>query len=207
MILDLTMPANIIEKNSIDIWICQFDTHQEKLDSFFLTLSIDEINRAERFKFKEHRNRFIIFHGFMREVLAKYLLFDPQKINFIKGDKGKPYLSNEHKSTLQFNLSHTQDVALLAIADKGEVGIDIESIDRKTDWQGIAKRFFTAQEYDALFALPEDEQRLAFYDHWTRKEAYMKVLGTGLSLSPTVFSLTMAPQKPAIIELHNNQIH
>ncbi|MCU7836775.1 MAG: 4'-phosphopantetheinyl transferase superfamily protein [gamma proteobacterium symbiont of Taylorina sp.] len=191
-----------IKENNIDIWLCQSDSQQSKLDYFYSILCNEEKKRADRFKFDEHKNRFIVFHGFLRDVLAKYLTLDAKDIQYIKGEKGKPYLSNSESPSLQFNLSHTRDVAILAITKKGEVGVDIESIDRKTDWQGIVKRFFTVQEQRALFALEKEEQRQAFYELWTRKEAYMKVLGTGLSLSPTEFTLSVPPEKPALIDHH-----
>jgi len=144
----------------------------------------------------------------MREVLSRYLDINAVDVQYIKGKKGKPYLSDEMgtaNKVLQFNLSHCAEVAILAISQQGEVGVDIESIDRKTDWQGIVKRFFTVQEQQALFSLPQDQQRLAFYELWTRKEAYMKVLGTGLSLSPTAFCLTVPPEKPALLKHYDKQ--
>ena len=109
-------------------------------------------------------------------------------------------------SPIQFNLSHTQQVALLAVTLDKDVGIDIEHIDRKTDWKGICQRFFTKPEQEALFSLAESQQELAFYTLWTRKEAYMKVLGTGLSLSPTEFTLTVPPESPALVEHHSQKI-
>jgi len=194
-----------MKSNTIDIWICQFDTQQHNLDNFYLTLSAEEKQRAKRYKFSEHKNYFIIFHGFMREILAKYLQIKPIDIEYTKGEKGKPYLSSCLNSSIQFNLSHTKDIALLAISSDGEVGVDIEHLDRKTDWKGIVKRFFTADEQQALFILPEELQQQAFYELWTRKEAYMKVLGSGLSLSPTAFSLTVPPEKPALLQHHSKK--
>ena len=141
----------------------------------------------------------------MRSVLAHYLSIDAQEINYDKGEQGKPFLSDSNTTQLQFNLSHTQDVAILAITKSNEVGIDIEHNDRKTDWKGIVKRFFTEPEQEALFSLPEIQQANAFFDLWTRKEAYMKVLGTGLSLSPTEFTLTVLPQEPALIKHHSTK--
>lgn len=193
-----------LQKSTIDIWLCN-SAHHNKHDDFYSILSAEEIKRAKRYKFEQHKNRFIIFHGFMRKVLAIYLQLKPIDIEYIKGEKGKPYLANTLSSSLQFNLSHTRDIAILAIASQSEVGVDIEHIDRKTDWQGIVKRFFTDQEQQTLFELPEELQQQAFYELWTRKEAYMKVLGSGLSLSPTDFSLTVPPQAPALIHHYSEQ--
>ena len=192
-----------LEENIIDIWLCQSDSVQDRTDYFMSALSSEEKARAERFKFDIHRNRFVLYHGFMREVLAKYLNVDPAAIEYKTGDKGKPSLSDSTCETqsLQFNLSHTQDNAMLAVTKKAEVGIDIEHIDRNTDWKGICQRFFTQPEQKALFSIETlEEQERAFYELWTRKEAYMKVLGTGLSLSPTEFTLTVPPEQPALVE-------
>jgi len=155
-----------------------------------------------RFKFPQHQQQFVIFHGFMRQVLARYLGLELHEVVFKKGDKGKPYIitPDTDKVALQFNLSHTQNVALLALSSDLELGVDIEHTARKTDWQGISRRFFTNTEQAALFSLVEEEhQKEAFYDLWTRKEAYMKVIGSGLALAPTQFSLTVLPQRPALI--------
>lgn len=160
--------------------------------------------RAERFKFDIHRNRFIASHGFMRTVLAKYLNIKANEIEYLQGEQGKPFLSND-QDDLQFNLSHTQDFAILAVTRNATLGIDIESTDRKTDWQGICKRFFTLSEQEALFSLNEGQQAFAFFDLWTRKEAYMKVIGAGLSLSPLDFSLSVFPEKPVLIHHDSNK--
>ncbi len=198
-----------LQENVIDIWLCQANELQSKAGDFYAALSIEEKNRADRFKFETHKNRFILFHGFMREVLAKYLTISPEHIQYTKGEKGKPYLflKDDNERALQFNLSHTRDIALLAVTKKAELGVDIECIDRKTEWQGIAKRFFTLSEQTSLFALPVQQQQPAFYELWTRKEAYMKVLGCGLSLSPTQFSLTVPPEVPALIEHHSEKYY
>ncbi|MCP3849133.1 MAG: 4'-phosphopantetheinyl transferase superfamily protein [Gammaproteobacteria bacterium] len=141
----------------------------------------------------------------MRTVLARYVGIKADEIEYEKGEQGKPFISILNPEKIQFNLSHTQDIAILAITKKYEVGIDIEHNDRKTDWKGICKRFFTEPEQQALFSLPEAQQSNAFFDLWTRKEAYMKVLGTGLSLSPTEFTLTVIPEKPALVAHHSSK--
>lgn len=168
-------------------------------------LSKEEQERAKGFKFALHRSRFIASHGFTRAVLARYLSIKDIDIVYNKGNHGKPYLTSINKQNIQFNLSHSHDLALLAVTQGNEVGVDIEYCQRKTDWQGIVKRFFTATEQKALFLLPEIQQREAFFQLWTRKEAYMKVLGTGLALAPTQFSLSVPPEKPCLLAHHSSQ--
>ena len=170
--------------------------------NFHSMLSTEEQDRAKRFKFDQHRERFIISHGFKRSVLANYLNINPSSLQFQKGDKGKPSLleTDYESQSLTFNISHTEDITLLAVTQGREVGVDIEYMNRKTDWLSIGQRFFTEPEQQALFSLSEEAQKAAFFQLWTRKEAYMKVLGTGLSLAPTAFTLTVPPQSPALIQ-------
>ena len=205
--ISFSIPPNqlILSDTQIDIWLCVLSDIESRNNHFLAQLSPEEKSRAQRFKFDIHRNRFIVSHGFVRTVLANYLTIEANEINYLKGEQGKPYLANPNPNNLQFNLSHTKDVALLAVTKKVAVGIDIEHNDRKTDWKGICQRFFTEPEQKALFSLAEGQQGNAFFDLWTRKEAYMKVLGTGLSLSPTEFTLTVFPEKPALVEHHSTK--
>ncbi len=197
-----------LEPGVIDIWLCQADTVQESASHFSALLSAEELARAQRFKFDIHREQFIISHGFKRSVLANYLNIEAASIQYQLGDKGKPSLleAGYDRRALQFNLTHTEDITLLAVTCDREVGVDIEYMDRKTDWQAIGQRFFTAPEQQALFSLTKEKQRSAFFQLWTRKEAYMKVLGSGLSLPPTAFTLTVFPQLPALIQHHSTKI-
>ncbi len=190
------------------IWICRAEQWLDRKDELFADLSEQEQMRALRFSLLEHKDRFVIFHGFMRRVLAAYLETRVSELRFTSGIKGKPYLDNPDTDTLplQFNLTHTQDIALLAVNLQQEVGIDIEYKKRSADWQGIARRFCTQTEQAALFSLSSTtQQQAAFFDLWTRKEACMKVLGSGLSLPPAQFSMTVAPQKPALIAYHSDK--
>lgn len=205
-----TSPMKVtLSDTQIDIWLCTLPDIEDRNAHFLFQLSPEEKSRAERFKFELHRNRFIASHGFMRKVLARYLNIEADKIEYLNGEKGKPCLADSsyyNLNGLQFNLSHTQDLAILAVTKNAALGIDIEYNNRKTDWKGICKRFFTVPEQQALFSLAEEQQEIAFFDLWTRKEAYMKVLGTGLSLSPTEFTLTVLPQQPALIQHHSKKI-
>ncbi|MFK5985452.1 MAG: 4'-phosphopantetheinyl transferase superfamily protein [Pseudomonadota bacterium] len=192
-----------LDDTSIDIWLCNAENMLSQSDYFFSILSANEQVRALRFKFDTHRNRFIISHGFTRCVLAKYLQVTPADIKYKKEQLGKPYLSDINKSALTFNLSHTEDISILAVAKYSQLGIDIEYKNRKTDWQAISQKFYTHSEKKSLSAIKnENHQKQAFYELWTRKEAYMKVIGTGLSLPPTGFSLSVPPASPILIKHH-----
>ncbi len=162
--------------------------HQAKLKHLYPLLSDAEKERSEQFNSFKHRKKFIASHGFLHAALGYYIDTSAEDIKFSYKDNGKPVLIDEQNpQQLQFNMSHSGNIAILAICRNQSVGIDIEFIQRKSDWHGISKRFFTPNEQQALFKLPEAQQKDAFYQIWTRKEAHMKVTGEGLRLPPTHF--------------------
>ena len=186
--------------NEVHIWVSFLNLHQAKLKHLYPLLSDVEKERSERFKFFKHRKLFIASHGFLHSVLAYYIDTPAGDIQFTQGDNGKPFLiESQNQNNIQFNMSHSNNMAILAICKNHQLGIDIEYKDRKADWLGISKRFFTQNEQDALFALPEAQQKDAFYQVWTRKEAHMKVTGEGLRLSPSQFEVSVPPQTAQFI--------
>jgi len=124
-------------------------------------------------------------------VLARYLETQPEAVRFAYGEYGKPALSDEH--VLRFNLSHSNEVALLAVALDAELGVDVEHIRADFASEDIARRYFSRTEVDAFNALPPDERVAAFFRCWTRKEAYIKAIGKGLSQALDEFDVTLAP--------------
>lgn len=161
-------------------------------------LADDERARAARFRFDEHRARFIVFRARLREVLAAELGADPRDVRFDYGERGKPRLAAPWSASgLEFNLSHSADRALLAVTRGRPVGIDLERTDRKTHCLQLAERFFSQREVAALLALPAQQQRPAFFTCWTRKEAYIKARGEGLALPLADFAVSLVPDEPA----------
>jgi len=153
-------------------------------------LSADELMRAQRFVRPALGDRFIIVHGLLRLLLGRYLGVVPQDLSFDRGIHGKPCLGGDFtRSDLQFNLSDSQDVVFYAMTRDQPLGIDVEWIRPEIDHQAIAQRFFTVGEYQQLMALPPEERMDGFYRCWVRKEAYIKALGRGLSLSLTQFDV------------------
>ena len=146
--------------------------------------------------------RFIAAHGFMRSVLALYTQQAAETLEFDKGEHGKPFLI--HNPHLHFNLSHSQDIAMLAVATQ-HIGIDVECINRKNDWQKIIQRFFTESEQKKILSLDESLQQRAFFEVWTRKEAHMKVTGQGLFLAPGQFTVSVPPEPAELLALNNKQ--
>jgi 4'-phosphopantetheinyl transferase len=154
-------------------------------------LSPDERDRASRFRFDRDRNHFIVCRGTLRELLD----IGPER-RFIYGDFGKPMLED---SPVRFNVSHSHGMALIAITEGREVGCDIERIDPSFADDNIPEHFFSQYEVAALRALPEKEQCAAFFRCWTRKEAFIKACGMGMSLALDSFDVTLGPDQPAAL--------
>lgn len=152
-------------------------------------LSAEEWQRGQRFLREEHRRRFCMARAFLRLILARYLGIKPEHIQFREGIHGKLYLADS-QLPLEFNVSHSEDLALYAVTLDNEIGIDIEWMNPSLEIQPLAARVFTPEEYQTLLALPARQQLPAFYRLWTRKEAYLKALGLGLS----GLSLTMSEE-------------
>jgi len=186
--------------NEIHIWLNYLNLHQARLKHLYPLLSAAEKERSERFKHYKPRKNYIASHGFLHTVLSYYVNTPANEITFSLGEQGKPSIIDEQNSeNIQFNLSHSGNLAILAVCKNHQLGVDIEHTDRKADWGGIARRFFTEDEQGKFFQLNENMQEDAFYKVWTRKEAHMKVTGKGLSLSPTQFEISIPPEPAAFI--------
>jgi 4'-phosphopantetheinyl transferase len=137
--------------------------------------------------------------GALRHILAGYLGCAPAEIGFSYTAYGKPFLRNEEKHGLRFNLSHSEDQALLAVTRGRVVGVDIEQIRPDFATEEIAKRFFSEREWKELRGLPAAERTTAFFRCWTRKEAFIKAVGEGLSFPLDAFAVSLAPGEPAAL--------
>jgi 4'-phosphopantetheinyl transferase len=155
----------------------------------------EELGRADRFRFERDRSRFIVGRALLRELLGRYTGCAPGEIAFRYGEFQKPMLADGP----WFNLSHSGPIALYAISAAGEVGIDVELYDPSFARERIAERFFSPAEVRALRSLPLDAQPRAFLSCWTRKEAFIKARGDGLSLALDSFDVTLAPDLPAAL--------
>lgn len=187
-----------LETGTVHVWRISLDQPFESDQHFRRMLEPDEINRASRFHFEKHRNHFIVARGFLRSVVARYLEMRPEALRFSYGAYGKPALASEH--LLRFNLSHSHEVALLAVTLDAELGVDVEHIRADFASEEIARRFFSRAEVEVFNALPQEEQVAAFFRCWTRKEAYIKAIGKGLSQALDAFDVTLAPDAaPALL--------
>ncbi len=181
-------------QRTVHLWRLPLEPAPATQVSLAALLTPDERERAAAFHFERDRRRFAAARGALRRVLGDYLGIAPETIRFVYGPQGKPALAGEE---LQFNLTHSGEWALLAVSDAPTVGVDLEQVRSVRDLRGVARRFFAPGEVARLLALPADEQPAAFFQCWTRKEAFIKALGSGLSHPLDRFEVAFGPDVPA----------
>lgn len=171
-----------LDAASIHIWAVELDDASFDATRALKLLSADEQSRSAKFVFERDRRRYAMAHTALRRILAGYLGTDAADLQFVAGENGKPSLAAIFAGAgVQFNLSHSHECALIAVAQRQDVGVDIEFVKADFSFAEVAERFFTAKEVAALRALPVHLQCHAFYKCWTSKEAFLKAKGTGLS--------------------------
>ena len=194
----------LLGSNEMHIWRVMFAQHTKNANILWRILSEDEQQRAHRFVFPTDRDKFIVARGMLRRILSRYIPVTPENHRFSYNPYGKPFLGAAFdKEPLQFNVSHSHDVALYAITRGRRVGIDVERVNASTDIMAIAKASFSAYEYRSLSILPAERRHDAFFVCWTRKEAYIKARGEGLSFPLEQFSVSLQPDTSAALLQHN----
>ncbi len=184
--------------NEVHVWHAQLDRLAPASARWEEILSPDEADRAQRFRFQGDRQYFTASRAVLRLLLAAYLKTTPDAVAFDYATHGKPSLSaNFANANLEFNISHSGDSALLAFTRARSIGVDIERMRFERDLEGVTRRFFSQVEQRALFQLPEPVRQNAFFHCWTRKEAFVKAKGDGLSLPLAQFDVSLAPDEPA----------
>lgn len=190
-------PAQLeLRNDQVDIWRVHLDIQSDSVKWIESILSADETERAGRFHFAPDRVRFMAAHGILRDILVRYLNYQPGNFTFSVNQYGKPALDN-HK--LEFNLSHASDFALIAVTLVRKVGVDVELIRSDVELENIAARNFSKAEISELMALPPQQRVAGFFNCWTRKEAYIKAHGLGLSFTLASFDVSLTPSQPAVL--------
>lgn len=188
--------------HAIHLWSfpsLHLEPSQQQLSDLQSILSPDEAGRAGRFHFAAHRNAYIANRGRLRLLLAHYLGCRPQDLRFDYGPQGKPELADAKEHGLNFNLSHTDGLAMVAVAQQRRLGTDVEKIVPAADILEIARQHFSPAEYGLLCATNPFERLHAFYRCWTRKEALLKGLGDGLQRELDGFQVSFSPEQPAAL--------
>ena len=181
----------------VHVWRASLDQTPAIVEQLRQLLSADEHIRANRFHFEKDRQHFVVGRGCLRMLLSRYLEIPPGEIQFSYGAQGKPQLANAQLNPFHFNLAHSGTLALYAFTRVGEIGVDLEQIRPEFTGDDIAKRFFSPGEVACLNKLSRDLRHQAFFNCWTRKEAFIKAIGMGLSLSLDQFDVTLGPAEPA----------
>jgi 4'-phosphopantetheinyl transferase len=197
-----SLPTNQrqLDNNNVHVWAVDLNKSTERIFSLHQTLSSDEQDRAGRFHFERDRNRFIAGRGILREILGSYLETTPSQLQFIYNPQGKPALTSfPERPLLHFNLTRSQDLALIAVTRACAVGIDVEWIHPINDAENIAARFFSPREAAELAAIPNGQREAAFYNLWTRKEAFLKATGEGITEKLGQIEVSFLPEQPAQI--------
>jgi 4'-phosphopantetheinyl transferase len=188
----------VLSKDEAHVWHASLLQSESMIKSFAGLLTPDEQGRAESYHFRRDRNSFIVARGVLRLILARYLNRAPDELRFAYSPHGKPaLLESDDALSLRFNVSHSHEMALYAFTRERAVGIDIEFIHEDFASLQVAGHFFSRSEETMLRSLPSDARARAFFNCWTRKEAYIKARGEGLSYPLDKFSVSLLPGEPA----------
>jgi len=186
--------------NEVHVWRARLDQAPSQVQSLQQTLAADERARAERFYFQRDREHFIVARGLLRVILGRCMGMEPDRLAFCYNSYGKPALGRDSGGdTLRFNVSHSHELALYAVTREHEIDVDLERLRSDLADEQIAERFFSRREFAVLRAVPTNMRQEAFFKCWTRKEAYVKAKGKGLSLPLDQFDVSLAPGEPAAL--------
>ncbi len=187
-------------EEAVEVIVTRLDVRSEALRAGAAVLTDEERDRARRFVFDRDRDRFIGARACLRQLLAARLGTPPDSVELVYGAHGKPALAPGYADTgLRFNVSHCDDLTLYAFSCGREIGIDVEAVRPIGDADDIAARFFSQRENRAYRALEPSDRPLGFFQCWTRKEAFIKALGDGLSYPLDRFDVSLTPGEPAQI--------
>jgi 4'-phosphopantetheinyl transferase len=202
----VAQPCPTLDEDALHVWRVRTRASGDSLRAIEGLLSADERVRADRYVRERDRVAFVVARATLRTLLGAYLRADPLTIQLGYSVHGKPYLVGEGgQGGLQFNLAHSGEWAVYAFARNRQVGVDLEQIQPMPDLMDIARRFFAASEYEALRSLDGVCRLESFFACWTRKEAYLKARGSGLSGSMGEFEVTVdAAEPPWLIVDHEN---
>jgi 4'-phosphopantetheinyl transferase len=192
--------APALAEKELHVWRASLDAPPLVLRRLTNTLNTNEKERAERFLVPQAREHFAASRGVLRGLLATYLEIDPVSVELQYGPEGKPSLSSLHNSQIRFSVSHSQGMGLFAFAKGHDVGVDIEWIKANFKGMEIASHFFSSDEVRELAKLPPELADEAFFGCWTRKEAYVKARGQGLSVPLRSFTVNFTDSEQQLLD-------
>jgi 4'-phosphopantetheinyl transferase len=190
----LTFDGDELGADEAHVWRTSLDQPADKIARLAPLLSQDEYRRAERFYRPADRRHFIAGRGILRKIISAYLALAPDEVRFDYNKYGKPSISeDQNRGALSFNLSHSNGMAMCAVARGRRIGVDVEYMREDFATLEIAERFFSKDEFEALKAEPIDQRTKAFFNCWSRKESYIKAIGMGVSYPLDGFTVSLAP--------------
>ncbi len=190
-----------LSSENIDVWLCDLKKLSDNTDEFYSILAEDELKRVEKLKIEGKKKQYIITKGSLRKYLGLLTEADPSVFKFKYLEYGKPVLEEPSRYVdISFNISHSNDIALIAISRKCDIGIDVEKINHEVDHQALVSRFFSKAEQSEFNHYSASSKAKAFYACWTRKEAFIKATGNGIAYGLDTFDVTVDPgvKKPKI---------
>jgi 4'-phosphopantetheinyl transferase len=197
----LPPPAKFtLSRNEVHVWRASLDQNEATIEGLWRLLTPEERQRAQRYVRKESQQQFVVARGVLRQIIALYTGLAPAALKFTSNRYGRPLLSKDsNPAELDFNLSHSGNLVLYAFSRGRVVGIDIEAVRKEIATLNIAENFFSPDEVTTLKSVSEDMHTVAFFNCWTRKEAYIKAVGEGLSHPLHNFSVSLAPHEEAAL--------
>lgn len=182
-----------LDESSVHLWSALLDQRSEVIATHTAALPDDERERAERFRFARDQHRYVVGRALLRRLLARYIGAAPAAVRFTVGPHGKPALADLDAHGLHFNVTHADDLVVFALTRRAPVGVDIERVHPVPDLDQVAAASFSARERAELAMLLPASRNAGFFRCWTRKEAYIKAVGEGLSHSLDRFDVSLAP--------------
>lgn len=205
-----TIPGELINSNEVHVWRVLLDVSAVQFESLLKFLSVEELERAERFHFEKDQRRFIMARGILRKILGHYLKKNPDEICFEYTSYGKPALTpGVNNDKLCFNLSHSGAFALYAITQRKKIGIDIERIRDDIQIEQVARKFFSQNEISSLEKVDINKRSGLFFQYWTRKEAFIKARGEGISFPMEQCDVSLISGRvlsPVTVQDNNSEI-
>jgi 4'-phosphopantetheinyl transferase len=197
-----TIESVALSAGDVHVWRVDLALTPVEQSQRSVCLAPDERERAERFVSEPARVQFVAARSALRTILSRYVGNEPSDIVFQLGPIGKPALGNPGRSNLFFNLSHSRQMALVAVTQCAEIGVDVESIREMASREQLAERFFHPNEVATLTKLPERQRAQGFFNAWTRKEAFLKATGKGISFGIDRVEVTLVPgEVPRVLSI------
>jgi 4'-phosphopantetheinyl transferase len=175
--------APSLDARQVHVWISRTDLPRSAVEGLESTLNANELERADHFRFEEPRNQFVVSRGHLRAILARYVGRPASEILFSLDKGGKPRLEDGgERHRIQFNLSHSGAICVIAVTRLEMVGVDVEEARSHIDMEAVARRILTGREWAEFAELSDGERSPWFYSAWSKKEAFVKAMGAGMCM-------------------------